>query len=60
VSRALLALAFAGLVSALGAGCRLHGRERPHQPIGAAAETLRAAFNGGFGQVRVLMLVAPT
>jgi hypothetical protein len=36
------------------------GQTRPHQPIGAQAQTLREAFNADTGTVRVLALVSPT
>jgi hypothetical protein len=36
------------------------GRTRPHQPIGAQAQTLREAFNADAGTVRIIALVSPT
>jgi hypothetical protein len=36
------------------------GTTRPHQPLSAHAEPLRAAFNHDVGRVRILTLVAPT
>jgi hypothetical protein len=34
--------------------------ERPYQPLTASADPLRASFNDEIGQVRIVMLVAPT
>ena len=36
------------------------GQTRPHQAIGAEAQTLREAFNADIGTVRVIALVSPT
>jgi hypothetical protein len=36
------------------------GHTRPHQTVGAQAETLRGAFNADAGTVRIVALVSPT
>jgi hypothetical protein len=36
------------------------GQTRPHQAIGAQAQTLREAFNADAGKVRIVALVSPT
>jgi hypothetical protein len=36
------------------------GQTRPHQTVGAQAQTLREAFNADAGKVRILALVSPT
>jgi hypothetical protein len=36
------------------------GQTRPHQAVGAQAQTLREAFNADAGTVRIVALVFPT
>jgi hypothetical protein len=36
------------------------GQTRPHQTVGAQAQTLRETFNADAGKVRILALVSPT
>ena len=36
------------------------GHSRPHERVGAQAETLRAAFNANIADVRIIALVSPT
>ncbi len=45
---------------ALVLACQPAGPDRPHTALGPEAEQLRAAFNSDTGDVRVVMLVAPT
>jgi hypothetical protein len=42
------------------AGCPSKGDISPHAQLTENVEPLRSAFNEDVGQVRVLMLVAPT
>ncbi len=49
-----------GLATAILLGCQLAGRDRPHITLGPDAEALRSAFNADSGNVRVVMLLAPT
>lgn len=48
------------VVVLLTAGCGLSGHSRPHQQVGAAAGTIRAAFNADVDKARVVALVSPT
>lgn len=50
-----LAMAMAMLL-----GCQLPGKDRPHTALGPDAGALRSAFNADSGNVRVVMLLAPT
>jgi hypothetical protein len=56
--RAFRAISFALLLAA--AACTDHQNVRPHVRLTAGAEPLRTQFNEDVGQVRMLMIVAPT
>ncbi len=62
--RWIIAIAAVAVVIGLGIGVvhlrGVPGQTRPHQQIGALAQTLREAFNADTGTVRVLALVSPT
>jgi len=40
--------------------CSPRGPVQPHDPLGADAEPLRAAFNADSGHVRAIILASPT
>jgi hypothetical protein len=56
--RALRAILLALLIVA--PACVDRQKIRPHTALGPAAEPLRAQFNRDVGQVRVVVIVAPT
>jgi hypothetical protein len=58
VAAAVLALVGLGVAAVYLRG--IPGQTRPHQPVGAQAQTLREAFNADAGTVRVVALVSPT
>jgi hypothetical protein len=53
---AAVALVVIGVVYLRG----IPGHTRPHQAVGAQAQTLREAFNADTGSVRIVALVSPT
>jgi hypothetical protein len=54
------AVGVAAVVTALVFLRGIPGTTRPHEPVGAQAQTLRQAFNAAAGNVRVVALVSPT
>jgi len=54
------ALAVSVLIGSLVYWRGIPGETRPHQDIGAQAQTLRDAFNADTGKIRIIALVSPT